>query len=64
MERQAMTDKILPRKKTSEVVGLSARTIYREIKAGRFPKPVQLSARRVGWRESDLDAWLAARSAA
>lgn len=59
-----MTDQIYPRKKTSEVVGLSPRTIYREIKAGRFPKPVQLSSRRVGWRESDITAWLAARSAA
>ena len=26
-----------------------------------FPKPVQLTARRVGWLVSDLDAWLASR---
>jgi prophage regulatory protein len=26
-----------------------------------FPKPVQLTARRVGWLVGDLDAWLASR---
>ena len=26
-----------------------------------FPKPVQLSERRVAWRTAELDAWLATR---
>lgn len=26
-----------------------------------FPKPVELSARRVGWLTAELDAWLATR---
>lgn len=26
-----------------------------------FPKPVQLSARRVAWRTAELDEWLAGR---
>lgn len=26
-----------------------------------FPKPVQLSSRRVGWLTAELDAWLAKR---
>jgi prophage regulatory protein len=26
-----------------------------------FPQPVALGARLVGWRESDIEAWLAAR---
>ena len=28
---------------------------------GDFPKPVQLSARRVAWRTAELDAWLDSR---
>lgn len=28
-----------------------------------FPKAVQLTARRVGWRRADLDAWVATREA-
>ena len=26
--------------------------------SGRFPKPIKLSARRLAWRESDIDAWI------
>ncbi len=28
-----------------------------------FPKPVQLTKRRVAWRRSDIDAWLLTREA-
>ncbi|HEV7253449.1 MAG TPA: AlpA family phage regulatory protein [Mesorhizobium sp.] len=48
----------------SEVVdrtGLCRRTIYQEISDGRFPRPVQLTARRVGWPEEEIDAWLRAK---
>jgi prophage regulatory protein len=31
------------------------------MKRGDFPKPVALGARLVGWRESDIEAWMAAR---
>lgn len=41
-----------------EVTGLSKATIYRHIKEGQFPKQVQLSARAVGFKSSDIYAWL------
>ncbi len=28
---------------------------------GSFPKPISLGARAVGWLESDIDGWIAAR---
>lgn len=37
-----------------EVIGLSKWTVYEQIKKGEFPRPVQLSANRVGWRDSDV----------
>ena len=37
--------------------GLSRATIYREIKAGNFPKQLQLSPHRVGWLQCEIDAW-------
>ncbi|MCQ2040306.1 AlpA family phage regulatory protein [Pseudomonas kunmingensis] len=37
---------------------LSHATLWREIKAGRFPRQVRLSPGRVGWRASDLRQWL------
>lgn len=38
--------------------GLSRSTIYLWVSQGRFPKPVSLGARSVGWISSDLDTWL------
>jgi prophage regulatory protein len=31
------------------------------MKEGRFPAPVKLGERMVGWRESEITAWLDAR---
>lgn len=41
--------------------GLSRATVYRLIASGSLPKPLQLSPNRVGFRKSDIDAWLASR---
>lgn len=41
--------------------GLSRSTIYVRIAQGRFPRPVSLSARAVGWVEVEIDGWVRAR---
>jgi prophage regulatory protein len=64
IEERSVTERILPIAETAKIAGLSRRTVYREVKAERFPKPVQLSIRRVGWRESEVDAWIKARRSA
>ena len=56
--------RILPITEVLTRTSLSRRTVYSMMSAGRFPKPIQLSARRVGWRESDIDAWLETRAMA
>ena len=38
--------------------GLSRSTIYLRISEGRFPKPVSLGGRAVGWIEAEIDDWL------
>ncbi|QBQ56640.1 helix-turn-helix transcriptional regulator [Nitrosococcus wardiae] len=43
--------------------GLSRSTIYLHISEGRFPKPVPLGARAVGWPEDEVKAINAARIA-
>ena len=40
---------------------LSRAALYAEIAAGRFPRPVRLSANRVAWPESQVDSWIAAK---
>ena len=37
----------------------SVATIYRWMKAGRFPRSVQLGPNSVGWRASDVDRFIA-----
>jgi prophage regulatory protein len=52
-----MLPKILRRKDIENQFGLSRSTIYAMIANGRFPKPVKLGHRAVGWRSDDLQAW-------
>jgi prophage regulatory protein len=41
--------------------GLSRSTIYVRIEQGRFPRPVSLGARAVGWIEEEVDDWMGER---
>jgi prophage regulatory protein len=56
-----MTDRIYRRPQVETLVGLSRSTLYAMMAEGTFPKPVRLGRRAVGWRASDVNAWLAAR---
>ena len=38
--------------------GCKKSTIYELMKAGRFPKPVRLSARHVAWSEAAVLQWV------
>lgn len=40
-------------------VGLKRATIYKRIKAGTFPEPVQLGPRAVAWDEEKIAEWQA-----
>ena len=42
-------------------VGLSRATIYAKVKAGEFPRPIELGARAVGWRSDEVATWLDSR---
>lgn len=55
--------RIFRMKELCQTYGLSRSTIYRLIDAGRFPKPIKISAKAVGWISTDLDEWLANRGA-
>lgn len=52
---------ILRRRQVEQRTGLARSTLYQYIKDGDFPAPVQLGPRAVGWLESDISAWIAAR---
>lgn len=58
-----MSTKILAVNEVLDRTGLSRRTLYQEMSESRFPRPIQLTARRVGWPEQDIENWLAAKIA-
>ena len=44
--------------------GKAKRTIYQDIKDGRFPKPRRIGKRAVAWWEHEIDAYNLSRPAA
>lgn len=58
-----MAEHILRRPKVQDRTGLSRSSLYAMMAAGKFPKPIPLGARAVGWAESEIEAWLEARKA-
>lgn len=56
-----MQDQILRLPQVQQVTGLSKSSIYAFVKEGKFPPPVQLSARAVGWSSSSVQEWIRQR---
>ena len=60
MDRLLEERRIIRRDEVSKLTGLARATIYDKVKDGSFPPPIRLGPRSVGWRLSDIDAWLQA----
>lgn len=52
---------ILRRPRVEALTGLSRSSLYDLIRQGRFPAPVQLTEKSVGWREAEVLAWIESR---
>jgi len=52
---------IFRRSEIQELTGLSDNSIRRLIESGEFPQAILISPRAVGWRRSDIRAWLDSR---
>ena len=55
-------DRLLSWSKVHEITDLSRSTAWRRQRAGDFPHAVQISPGRVGWWESEVNAWKLSRS--
>jgi prophage regulatory protein len=45
------------------ILPFSSPTLWRMVKAGKFPAPVKLSERVTAWRVEDIRAWMQTRTA-
>lgn len=52
-------DRIIRMKTVLARTGLSKSTIYRKMVEGTFPAQHKISANGSGWKESDIDRWVA-----
>lgn len=57
--RPAEPERILRLAEVLKKTGLSRSSLYRRIGQGRFPRQVRIAERCVGWRQSELNSWLA-----
>jgi prophage regulatory protein len=52
-------DRIIRMKTLLARTGLSRSTIYRKIAEGTFPPRIKISVNGAGWKESEIDRWIA-----
>ena len=54
-------DRLVNRAEVARIVGLERSTIYRHMKSGAFPLPLQIARGTVRWRLSEIEAWIDSR---
>ena len=55
---ESLPDRIMRSKEVQEMTGLSRTTIWRLERVGKFPDRVPLGLSSVGWRLSEVEAWV------
>jgi len=55
---------ILKLPEVARLTGVGRSTIYLLMQKGHFPSSVKLTERCVGWRSTDIDAWIESRQPA
>lgn len=52
------SDSVISMHTVISMTGISRTTIWRRERAGDFPKRIQLSPGRVGWKAVEIQAWI------
>ncbi|MDE0378654.1 MAG: AlpA family phage regulatory protein [Rhodospirillales bacterium] len=55
--------RLLKAQEVAARVGLSRGHIYKLMEAGKFPKPIPISAQARRWRSDELEEWIEERTA-
>lgn len=58
MEQGEQQEKILSQAQVLDRVGLRRTAIKTKVKRGEFPAPLRLSPNKLGWLESEVNAWI------
>ena len=57
-----MNYRLIRRPVVEHLTGLSRSSIYAMIANGAFPAQIKIGIRAVGWRQSEIEAWIENRS--
>lgn len=58
VEATQTTIRLLRMPAVQELTGFSRTEIYKQMKDGKFPKPLKIGARSVAWTEASIEAWI------
>ena len=58
---QSGRDRILRDPEVRERTGLNRTTRWRLLKIGQFPRALLITERAIGWKETDIELWIAER---
>jgi len=56
--RIRISPKLIRRKNVELQTGLSRSSIYQMIADGKFPSPIKIGLRSVGWLQDEVDDWV------
>lgn len=56
--KPALMKKVISKRIMCEKLGVSPTTLWRMVKRGEFPAPIQISPGRVGWLEDEADGYI------
>lgn len=57
----SIPDRLLRRDEVETRCGLARTSIYRLMRAGKFPEPIKVGTRAVRWPESEIERWISER---
>jgi prophage regulatory protein len=63
MSERLSPDDLILRNDLKRLVPLSQTTVWRMERRGKFPHRIAISEKRVAWRRSEIETWLAGRVA-
>lgn len=52
---------LIRKKEVLRMTGIASGSLYYMRKTGQFPEGVKLSKRNIGWRKSEVEAWISSR---
>ena len=57
-----MENRMLSVREVCVRVGLHRSTIWKKVRSGTFPPPIELCGNKIGWPETLVASWLASRT--